>query len=489
MTAPRKKSAPKSKATKSVAKPARAAKKSAQPARRVARPIRVAKKPARRVARPVRVVVNNPAALKIGVARREISPPSPKLLRPTGMGRLESTYGVLDPLWAEAMAFEAGGQAAFVITSDLRTIEHAWVVEAREAIAERTGCPSDRILFSSTHNHCSSPEADGDSPEARAALAAANRRIIDAFIDSCVAAWQDRRPAEIAYAQAALTERVGENRRMQFSNGTCVNCWHGGAVCPPGHKYVRPGGPHSTEVRLMSVRQVGAKRPFAVLVSYPSHPHLSALPYFSGETVGQAKREVAADLGGEVTVLWGNHTGGDIDMHCVHPKPPGGLEAELAWFRQSQKTIGRRLAAAVVPAVRKCAKYQRPATLKHAYWSSGEDAPERSRIVIVSALVLGDIALASIPGEIFLTLGQEAMARSPLPKLLMMGYNGSAAGYQPRPIGFEQGSYEVMRGPAASEDDLLEARPGMFVRRSLRDSGQKVVDRLIAMLTDLAAEK
>ena len=423
--------------------------------------------------------------LRIGVARREISPPNPTLLRPTGMSRLQSTVGVLDPVWAEAMAFEAGGQGGLVITSDLRTIEHGWVVEARAAIAERTGCESDRILFSSTHNHCSSPEADGDSPQALEALEAANRVIVEAFIDSCVEAWETRRPAEIAYAEARLTERVGENRRMQLSNGTCVNCWHGGGICPSGHKYVRPGGPDSTEVRLMSVREVGAKQPFAVLVSYPSHPHLSALPYFSGESVGQAKREVAAGLGGEVVVLWGNHTGGDIDMHCVHPKPDG-LEAELAWFQQSQKTLGRRLAAAVVPAVKKCKAYERAAGLKHAYWSFGEDNPKHSRIVIINALVVGEVALASIPGEIFLELGREAMARSPWPKLLMMGYNGSAAGYQPKPIGFEQGSYEVMRGYVVPG----EVVPMPCNRRVMptRDGGDRVAEKALSLLRELRSE-
>jgi hypothetical protein len=444
----------------------------------------------KRAARPAAATssgsAENPNLLNAGAARRDISPPNPKLLRPTGMSRLQSTIGVLDPLYIEALAVEAGGRGAILLTGDLRTLEYDWVVEVRTTVAERLDLEPEQILFSSTHNHCSSPEPDGDSPEAQAALVVANRLITSAMIDAAIEAWETRRPAEIAYTQATLADRVGENRRMRVSNGTCINCWHGGAVCPPGHKYVAPGGPDSTEVRVLSVRQVGAKKPFAVFVSYPSHPHLSALPYFSGESVGQAKREIAADLGGDVIVLWGNHTGGDIDMHCVHPKPDG-LEAELAWFQQSQQTLGRRLAAAVVPAVRGCRRYERPATLKHGYRSTGEGRPKESSIVMINAVVLGDVALASIPGEIFLELGREAMARSPVPKLLMMGYNGSAAGYQPKPLGFEQGSYEVMRGPAKSDDDLLEARPGLFVRRAQRDTGQKVVDTLVAMLGELTA--
>jgi len=427
-------------------------------------------------------------ALTVGVARRDISPPRPELLKPTGMERREPTRGVLDALVCEAMAVEVAGERAFLITSDLRTLDHAWVVEVRETVGRRLGCDPLRVLFSSVHNHCSSPIAADDSPEAAAAVAEANRKIVDGFIDACIEADAARRPAEIAFTVARLAEPVGENRRLRLSNGTCVNAWHGGGgICPPGLKVVGPGGPHSAEVRILCVREVEAARPFAALVSYPSHPHLSAIPWFSGEFPGAARREIERRLSG-LTVLHANTTGGDIDIHCVHPAPPGGTAAEVRWFQESNRRVARRFADAVVPAIEACADYGRPATLRHAYWSRGEDAPANSRVTLINGVVLGDVAGASIPGELFLALGREAEARSPLPKLVMMGYNGSVGGYQPPPLAFEQGSYEVMRGYATSEDDLVNARAGRKVRRALKDSGSQVVDRVIAMVTDLAAD-
>lgn len=426
--------------------------------------------------------------LRIGVARRDITPPQPEFLRPTGMERLEPTRGVLDPLYAEAMAVETGGERLLVVTSDLRTIQHDWVVEVREAVADRCGCPPERVLLSSTHNHCSSPEVGDDSPRAAEALAEANRKITSGMIEACAEAFQTRRPAEIACTDIALREPVGQNRRVRLSNGTCVNCWHGGGVCPPGHKYVGPGGPDSTGLRLLSVRAVGAAEPFAAFVSYPTHPHLTGIPYFSGETVGAAKREIEARRPG-LLVLWANHTGGDVDVHCVHPMAPGGTEAIVRWFQESQRIIAGRLADAVVPALATCDGYERPATLRHAYWSKGEEDAKNRWVTILNVAVLGRFALASIPGELFLALGREAMARSPVPHLVMMGYNGSAGGYQPPALCFEQGSYEVMRGPAASEDDLLEARPGRFVRRAQTDSGHRVIKRLLDMLRRLSARR
>jgi hypothetical protein len=427
--------------------------------------------------------------LRIGVARADITPAKYELLKPTGMARREPTRGVLDPLLVEAMAIGVGGERLFVVTSDLRTIGHKMVVEIRTAVSERCDCAPERVLLSSVHNHCSSPEAADDSPEALAALDEAESRIIDGFAAACADAQASRRPAEVAYTTAELREPVGQNRRYRFSGGTCANCWHGGAVCPPGLKYVGPGGPDSTEIRLLAVRDAGGEAPFAVLISYPSHPHLTGVPYFSGETVGAIKAEVESQVPGAL-VLYGNHTGGDIDMHCVHPIPPDRGDASIvAWFQESQRTIARRVAEVVVPAVAGCTDYERPAWLRHEYYSSGEDDPENSRVTIINTAVLDGFALASIPGELFLSLGQDLQARSPVPRLLLMGYNGSVGGYAPPPLGFEQGSYEVMRGPAATEDDRLEVRPGQFAKRAMWQSGQQIVDRVVDTVGRLATER
>ena len=440
----------------------------------------------------------NDGELKIGVARRDISPDEPRLLKPTGMERTEPTRGVLDPVFVEAMAIETGGQVGLLATSDLRMIPHDWAAEVRHAVAERLGCPWQRVHLSAVHNHCSSPEAADDSPESQAACDRANRKIVEAFIDSCLEAYETRRPAEVAYGRSELREPIGLNRRVRLSNGTCVNCWHAGGVCPPPLKFVGPGGPDSKDIRLLAVREVGAERPFAVLTSYATHPHFTAIPYFSGEFPGQAKREVARRLGGEIAVLQATHCGGDNDLHVVQPEPQGSTEETVQWFQESQQLLAGRFADVVVPAVESLAEWERPATLRHAYWSSGEDDPVGKRLTVVGVMALGDIALVSLPGELFLDLGLRLHKESPFPKLLVTAYNATAggggpgksgqapsSGYQGPPISFEQGSYEVMRGPASSDDDLLEARPGRFVRRATPASGNKVINKALELLAKL----
>jgi hypothetical protein len=347
-------------------------------------------------------------------------------------------------------------------------------------VAARTGCEATRVLLSAVHNHCSSPEAADKSPRAKAALRKANQKIIDGFVEACAKAKANLRPAELAAATATLTEPVGQNRRLLLSNGTCVNCWGAGPVIPFGHRAVGPAGPDSTRVDILAAREVGASAPFAILTCYPSHPHLYELPYFSGEFPGAVKRRIEAAFPGAVA-LHTSSTGGDIDLHCVHPMTDHEPQ-QVRWFRQSAAILSDRFARAVLPAI-PTAGYQRPSQLRHDYYTSKpQETPGSRRLTILNCVALGDFAFVSMPGEMFLSFGLEVLGRSPFAHTMLLGYNGSREGYAPAPLGFEQGSYEVMRGPAPEADppdaplNSIRARPW---------TAQRITTRLLAMLQGL----
>jgi len=410
-----------------------------------------------------------PTELKIGVATRDINPPDPHLLQPTGMGRLVPCRGVLDDLRVEAMAIAAGGQLAFVSTSDLRYLPREWIIEIRQAVNERTGCDPLRILFSSVHNHCSSPMAADDSPEAKAAEERANRKILDAFIEACVEAAESMVDAEIAGASVELTEPVGGNRRYRFGDGTCLNGWGSGPMIPPGATPVGPAGPDSHRVDVLAARRVGETTPMAVMTSYGAHPHLYQLPYFSGEFPAAVKRRIEQLVPG-ATALHANHTGGDIDLHCVHPMPDGE-EAQVQWFADSNAMLAERLADVAAPAI-PTDGYVRPSRLRLEYYQSAE--------AIVNVLAVGDIAIVSIPGELFRVLGEQIHAGSPFAHTVMMSYNGSTPGYTPGALAFEQGSYEVMRGPRA-----VRYRGDVAFIGADGGTGERIVQTTLQILTRL----
>jgi hypothetical protein len=417
--------------------------------------------------------------LKIGVARRDITPENPHLLTQTGMGRLEQTIGVLDELFAEALAIETGGEAALIVTADLLSIDRNTVFRVQDEVGRRLGIDGHRVLLSSTHDHSSSPMTWKDAPreEAQAALLAAREKIIAGMVGACVDAWENRRPAEIAFTEAELKAPMGENRRIRLATGACVQSWGSGAVPPPGEKFAGPAGPDSTNIRILAIREVGKAKPFALLTSYPSHIHLANLPYFSGETAGAVKRELQRRLGNKLIALYANGHGGNIDIHCIHPQALGPLPELVAWFQQSQKILAKRFADAVVPAVNKLRRYTRPRHLTHRYWTTGDEVARQNPKfphAIVNSLALGDIALISVPGEVFIEYHFRLVKKSPIRKFMLLSFNGTDGGYIAHPLGFEMGGYETMRGPVLPGDGEPAVRPGIYAWRATAQAGEEL---------------
>lgn len=432
-----------------------------------------------------------------GVARGDISPDNPQWLTPTGMVRLLPTRGVLDPLEVQALAFETNGERACVITGDLRVIDPECARQVRQRLSQSAHCNPHRVLLGATHNHCSHPELPSDAlraqmPEpgetgdklANEALAAWNRKVIDVMVSTCMTAFANLRPSEIASFEAPVALALGENRRMRLSSGICVNQWGAGPVVPPGQKYVGPAGGSADRIYAVSIRQIGSHTPFAVLSSYDSHIHLYELPWFSGEVAAAARRAVEARLPG-LTALYASGASGDVDMHTAHPMPVGGEDESVAWFKDRAATLGDRFAGALVPAMQQPLHYLRPTTLTHTFESVGDENPQTRRIMVVATLQLGDIALVSLPGEMFIDFGHQLRQALPDKHLILISYNGSDPYYIPTALAAEQGSYELMHGPARTpEEEMIASPTGDLVpsRRPRPGIGKRIVEQLVQMI-------
>jgi len=366
---------------------------------------------------------------------------------------------VLDPLYFEALAISVGGETAFLLSGDVIDYPYPWILRIRESVAAATGCDPRRLLFSCNHNHCSSPVPTDASPEARKAWEEANEHMINGAIQACMEAFANRRPAEIAFCTLNLPEPITQNRRIRLSSGTCLNCWGAGAFQPFGQKLVEPAGDDNTRVDALCFREVGATAPFGIFISYASHQHLYELPYFSGEFVGGAKRAIEKRIPG-ATAMQSTQACGDLDIHCIHPMPDEH-EAQVQWFRDSQHRLGERFADAVVPEIAK-AVYSRPTQMRHAYVSTEEEPTDAQKpSYILNHLCVGDIAMVSFPGEVMFEFGQWLYQQSPFPRLFPLAYNGSGGVgmYLPAEHHYEEGSYEVMRGPDYWRPEFARRRP------------------------------
>ena len=77
---------------------------------------------------------------------------------------------------------------------------------------------------------------------------------------------------------------------------------------------------------------------------------------------------------------------------------------------------------------------------------------EKSVLSEIQAISLGNIALASIPGELFVEYGLEIKKKSPFPHTFIIGYANDYVGYIPTSKAFEEGGYEVRTGIASKLD-------------------------------------
>ena len=153
---------------------------------------------------------NAPTRLRVGVARRDITPPLGTPLM--GYARPERTaLTVRDPLYATALAFERGGVAAALVSLDIAIIADDLVALIRSEVQKRTkgAIPGDHVNVCATQTH--------SGPNVQDCWGWCDRnqpfldRMIPAAIDAIVEAYEKRGPALVGVGM--VSSDVGVNRR------------------------------------------------------------------------------------------------------------------------------------------------------------------------------------------------------------------------------------------------------------------------------------
>lgn len=160
----------------------------------------------------------------VGAAQVDITPP----LHIPELGfvpRQHRFRGVHDPLFAKAVALEANGNAALIVTADaigfhrnLLGDEKDFVAEFRKRVSQVTGVATDAVMLAASHAH-STPETIGLTP-LREVEGAAEwvEGLLDKLVACAIAAWRDRKPAK-AFASVGEVVGVAWSRRIVGKDG------------------------------------------------------------------------------------------------------------------------------------------------------------------------------------------------------------------------------------------------------------------------------
>jgi len=264
-------------------------------------------------------------AYRVGLARKCITPDEP-LWMAGYMDRRHPSKGVLDDLYAQALAIEdAGGRRALLLTVDLCVLRTATVSRVCGQIAKRSGLKREQILVNVSHTH-SGPAVDQlddgypMSPEDRKKLAAYTERVKAHLVDLAEAALGDLEPAGLTFGVGTAT--FFENRRRLDADGRCVG--------------MGPN-PHNHTDRDVPVLRIANRRGTVRVLVFGAACHnvtLGGNSYkISGDFSGAARKHIETQLPG-VQAIFVTGCGAD-----ANPNPRSTADQE-DWVARHGKSLG-----------------------------------------------------------------------------------------------------------------------------------------------------
>jgi hypothetical protein len=444
--------------------------------------------------------------LEAGAFCADITPPAG--WRRAGGYREEISTGVHDPLYAKALVFEHGGQRAALVVCDLCSIGKEISDAARRKASERTGIPVANIVISATHTH-GGPEYYGVLWEIwrDATLEKHGKdihaptdyvsRLVEGCAEAIVQADARKRPVTLDWGVAQL-KGVAFNRRFLMKDGV--------TVMNPGKlnkNIVRAAGPVDEEFPMVLFRDAVSGRPLSSLSAFAIHVAVYGGGPFSADFPALLQDNLRATLGAEFVSVFGEGTAGDtnhIDASSDRSQPwetetprigaamsDAFLKAIPGMMRESRPSVAVRSVRVPIPlqevTEEQVVRAREVLSLKlvpnpgflvsvEAYrilWNQKmRQRDGASMLDEVQAIRLGeDVAVVTLPHEIFVEHGMAIKKRSPFRNTLVISLANDVDFYVPTRKAFAEGGYEVCTSPM---------KPG---------GGEILVDAAVKLLQEL----
>ena len=398
-----------------------------------------------------------------------------------------------DELHARCLVLDDGTTRLAIVVCDNLGIAREVFDEAKRQVHAHTDLPVDRMLMAATHTHSSVPcrwktgKASDDAPPEY------GRLVVRRIVDGVRRAITHLEPARIAWGTADVPDQVF-NRRWLMKPGTVLPDPFGGtdrAKMNPGHQrpdLLKPAGPVDPQVCFVAVESASG-RPIALLANYSLHyvggtrrQEISA-DYF-GAFADRIQQCLGADrLDPPFVGILSNGTSGNINNINYAAAP------ERRQPYEKIRLVADRVAQAVFDAyanldwrpyvsldMRQCEldlAVRKPTpeqlaqareVIAHPEWPDKlphqrtyarrivglHEAPETTRIIL-QAVRIGDMGIATVPFETFAETGLELKSRSPLKPTFTISLANGSGGYLPTPEQHQLGGYETWLGTSRVE--------------------------------------
>ena len=417
--------------------------------------------------------------LKVGVAKTDITPPLG--FRMAGYYTERRASSVHDELYAKALVLDDGSnKLVLVICDNIRPFPEAYK-KAKKSIQNELGIPSENIFISSTHTH-TGPEMEKPYDDLLSI------KILDAV---CIAN-QKLKPAVISVG-IGREEHISFNRRYLMKDGTVK--WNPGRLNPD---IVKPVGPIDPDIGIFYIVTTDGK-PLAVFVNFAMHLDTVGGTEISADYPYFLEKILKSVIDKDMVMFFGLGTCGNINHIDVKKNEnfPSFGKAEQIGYVLAGDVIKelptlKPIENVVLKAEGEIVLLESPKyTKKEIEWAklNAKDRYEKdsftseARIatkilniqslqgkpieVDVIAFRIGDIAIVSLPGEVFVEHGLAIKEKSPFKYTFVIENSQTNLGYVPNEKAYDEGAYEVE------------------VSRLKKGEGEKLVDAALRLLNKI----
>lgn len=426
--------------------------------------------------------------LKAGSAKVVITPPLGTPI--VGGFRPYPATEVHDPLHARCLVLDDGDTKLVLVVCDLLGFDRLVSDAARDKIESDLKIPRSHVLISATHTHSAGTALGKDARIIRHTLDGYQKFVALKIAEGVSQAVKNLRPAQIGWGKARAPEHVF-NRRWYLQPGKMPENPFGEMdtvrMNPPRSKDVllKPAGPTDPDIAFIAVQDLKG-RYISVYTTYSLHyvgnvgsGHISA-DYFAVYCEELAKRLGGDQANPGFVALLANGTSGDINN--INFRNPGPRKKAYEQINYVANDVADKVHAAL-----KHVQYKKNVTLAARYrepeigtrkgdgekllpWAKKiladnpkepekldlsyvyakrtlrmAEHPEKLKIPL-QAFRIGEIAIASMPCEIFCEIGLDFKKRSPLQPAWLVSLGHGYYGYLPTPRHHKLGGYETWLG-------------------------------------------
>jgi len=437
------------------------------------------------------------AELQAGAAMVDITPRQFPVLVNGGMTSRSADKAVA-PLYARSSVLDNGIERIAIVVVDSCMIGRVVLDDAKQLAAQRTKIRPDRMLISATHTHtapssmgCLGTELDENYVvflRDRIAEAIAQA---ESHLEPVEVGWAVRNAADFT----ALRRWIIRPDRMTldpFGNPTMRANMHAGAN---PDNVTGESGPEDPDLSIIAFKSRKG-RPIAVLANFSMHyfSGVEALhPDYFGLFCNGFQKHVATPDGNDsdppFVAIMSHGCSGDIwrrdykqpaDAPMQSPTVTEFTDGLLKIAIDAYQSVEYAVTSELTMAERKMTLNYRVPNKQLLEWSErivaelGDKLPQsteevyareqvflhklQSTEIVLQALRIGDIAIASTPNETYALTGLKLKLQSPLPQTMVIELANGGDGYIPPPEQHLLGGYNTWAARSAGLEVLAEPK-------------------------------